>query len=192
MENQFLDEDLLPNKNNNIQSKILSWTSIVILWLGVGFSLSFGYLTNHDLAAIILLAIVSLICKVNFEIGVKVTFGLILAGVFNLVDFLPIKYEMGFGTSAFAIRIDLILFLVLVIHYLTNKQYFAKYLDFIYKDTIAEDNIKPPSTSRINNFKKRFANKDAAELEAISENNKLIREANIAAEELLKEKDFLN
>jgi len=168
MNNEILDEDLISKKENNIQSKILSWTSIIILWFGIGYSFSFGYLTKQDLAAIILLAVVSLICNINFEIGVKITLGLIIAGVFNMVEFLPIKYEISIGTDVFMISIDIILLLVLMIHYLTNKLYFAKYLDYFSVVEQYQDEIKTPNRSRINNFKTRFSNKDIAELEAIS------------------------
>jgi len=187
MENEILDDGLIVDNVQKDREVLLHWTSIIILWIGIGMSVAFGFISEPKfIAGAVVLLIVSLINYKQMEIGVKITLGIIVAGIFNLIDFFPFDFEFILEFFEFTLTFDLILFLLFFIHYLTNKKFLAKYVGPIFDP---ENMVENPNENRsqIAGFKRRFKHKSVAELSTIVTNEKLVAEARLAAQELIAE-----
>lgn len=183
MEHQLLDNDLIEKKEKR---SIINWATIIILWLGIGRCIASGFFGTPKLTiAIILLSITSVVMFKNYAFGVKLTFGLLLIGLFKAVDFFPFDIYFEFGANKIGIGIDLLFIGIAAIHVLTNKEEASKFLGTVFRPSEAEAKLN--QRTKINSFKKRFSNKKLAELEIIATNDKLIPEAGEAAKELIKE-----
>jgi hypothetical protein len=190
MEKDILDNDLTFKGENEFQPKLINWTSIIILWIGIAYSIFNGLISDtQDIAAIILLAIATIISYLNFNIGVRITLGIILAGVVNLVNFFPHRYELYFAINGFEIGFELILFMIGLIHCLTNRKNLSSLIEVLKNRDVSEEEIELAKRPRINGFKNRYSNKDISELREIANNKNLVPQANRAARELLEEKN---
>lgn len=186
MNSEILDEGFETKEKNRIE--IMNWISLIILWFGIGYcgiSGLFGEL--KVIVAIVLLIISTAITYFNYELGVKITLGIILVGVLNLVDFFPIKYSISFGVNVIEIGFEFILFGIGIIHYFTNREELSKFFNDLFNREMTAEEIKSAQRPRINGFKSRFSNKQIGELEIIVKNNKLVPEAIKAAKELIEE-----
>lgn len=173
------------------KANLINWISIFILWVGLSYSIASGLANDIKVIfAIILLIIATSLTHFNYVLGVKVTLGIIIIGVFNLVDFFHIKYSIGFGINETDLGLELILLTVGVIHYFTNQSTLYTYLKSAIQVEQSEEQIKGAQRSEINSFKRRFANKGIQELEHIISNDKLLPEAKTAAKELIEEKNI--
>ena len=184
MENQILD-DGFENRYDGNQIQFVHWISLIILWIGIAYTGFIGLIGDIKvIAAIVLLVISTATTYFNYELGAKITFGIILIGIINLVNFFPIKYLISFGALGF----ELILLAIGIIHYFTNRKEVSKLLKAIFYKERSEEEIQTAKHSKINAFKRRFSNKKTEELEAIANNTKRAPEAIKAARELIEEK----
>ena len=187
MNNEILDDEFQITTEKNYP-KIINWISIIMLWVGIGYCGFYGLLGEiRVIIAIVLLVVSTVLTYFNYELGINITLGIILIGILNLVDFSPIKYFFGFGIFGVKIMFDLLLCSVGIIHYLTNRTAFSKFLNNLSnKETEAE--TKSINRSEVNGFKRRFSNRKIGELELIVNNELLLPEAIKAAKELIEEK----
>jgi hypothetical protein len=189
MEHEILDDEFQVKEKRN-QVQFINWISLIILWIGIG---QFGFVGITDrpkvIAAIVLLIISTITTFAKYELGVKITLGIILLGVLNFVDFSPTKYFISFGINAIEIGIEFSLFVIGIIHYFTNRKELSKFLKDLLNREISEEEIKSTLRSEINGFKRRFSTKEIGELEMIANNDELLPEAVKAAKELIEEKN---
>ncbi len=187
MNNEILDDGFEYEETKRFQ--IVNWISIIVLWGGIGYCGINGLLTDIKVIAALLLLILSTgITLFNYELGVKVTLGTILIGTINLIDFFPLKHFFSFGINGLEIGFEFILFVVGVLHYLTNREVLSKFLKGIFNREITEEEKKSTQRTSINGFKRRFSSKSIDELEMIVSNNELLPAAIKAAKELIEEK----
>lgn len=188
MKDQILDDHFVKNQPGRPRSTLMNWSSTLFLWAGILACIAKGlYLDWQVLLAGALLGITTVISYLNFSRGVRMTFLLIGIGLFGGLTFFPIEYTMGIGF----LQVNIMLLVVGLVHFYTNKDQLSTFLKGILKPDIPEDEIKAIGRSQIDNFKTRFAHKNLSELTAITENNKLLPEAIQAAEELLEERDWV-
>jgi hypothetical protein len=125
----------------------------------------------------------------NYKQGVKITLGVILIGVLNLIDFFPMKNLINFGIkNAFEIGFEYSLFGIAIVHYFTNRTELSKFLKYLFNREISEEEIKLNQKSKSNRFKSKFSNKSISELEMIINSDSFVPEAISAAKELIEEK----
>ncbi|MFT5834929.1 MAG: hypothetical protein ACI97N_002573 [Cognaticolwellia sp.] len=189
MEHEILDDEFQVKEKRN-QMQFINWISLIILWIGIG-QCGFVGITDRPkvIAAIVLLIISTITTFAKYELGVKITLGIILLGVLNFVDFSPTKYFISFGINAIEIGIEFSLFVIGIIHYFTNRKELSKFLKDLLNREISEEEIKSTLRSEINGFKRRFSTKEIGELEMIANNDELLPEAVKAAKELIEEKN---
>ena len=187
MNPEILDDGFEHKETKRFQ--IVNWMSIIVLWGGIGYCGINGLLSEVKVIAATFLLILSTgITFFNYELGVKVTLGIILIGTLNLIDFFPINHFFGFGINGFEIGFEFILFGVGILHYFTNRQALSKFLKDVFNREITEEDIKSIQRSRINGYKRRFSSKSIGELEMIVKNDELLPDAIKAAKELIEEK----
>jgi hypothetical protein len=189
MEKKILDDDLILQDKNKVEPKLLNWVSILILWLGIGYCLFEGIITDmRVIAGIVLLVIATLATYFKFELGVKITLGIIVIGVFSLVKYVPISYscEFGFGVVGFAF--ELVILFIGIIHYFTNRAVLYPFLNGMLNRKVSVEESLEEERKRINGYKHQFSRKSMEELKSIIENKKLLPEAIKAAEELIEKR----
>lgn len=190
METEKPDDDLTSKDRNEVSTKWRNWASIIILWGGILYCLIAGVISDiRVLAAIIFLSATTIINYFNLSLGAKVTLGLIIIGIFNLVDFFPVKVTMGFEIMGVEIGLEFILFGIGIIHYFTNRGELSKFIREVLKRDLSDEQIRSVYRVKVNRFKRNFSNKEIPELEGISNNKKLLPEAIQAALELIDEKN---
>lgn len=188
MKDQILDDEFIKNQPGRPKSKLMNWSATLFLWAGILACITNQlYLDWQVLLAGILLGITTIISYLNFPRGVRMTFGLILIGLFGGLTFFPIE----FGFSIGFLSVNIMLLIVALVHYYTNKAQLSVFLKGIFSPTIPEEEVIAIGRSKIDGFKKRFARKDLSELTAITQNSKLLPEAIQAAEELLEERGWV-
>ncbi len=189
MKHELLDDEFTITEYP-AKAKPINWTSILILWMGIGYCIFNGLLGEVKvIIAIVLLVISTAVTQVNYKLGVRITLGVILIGVFNLVDFFPIKYFFSFGIQSIALGFELVLFAVALVHYFTNRIELSGFFKDLFDQEVPEEEIQAIRRLKIDGFKKRFADKSIAELEMIVESNHLVPEAVEAARELIEESE---
>ena len=189
MEKGILDENLTFKDGNKIQPKLLNWVSIIILWGGIGYCYVNGIITEIQvIAGIFLLIISTIVTFFKYEVGVKITLGIIALGVLSLVKYFPISYSIGFGIGNFGLAFEMLIFLIGIIHYFTNKEILSKFLNGLINREVSEEELQAEERSRINGYKNRFSKKNMDELEVIANNESLLPEAIKAAKELIEKR----
>ncbi len=97
MKQQTLDDGLSMRRKH---PSFLNWLSIYLLWAGLVFY--FVRVPVFDiqvLASVALLAASTTVTYFNYSLGVRITLGVILLGIFNILTFSPIKFSIGFGAK---------------------------------------------------------------------------------------------
>lgn len=137
MKDQILDDDFTPIKNPG-RYKIIKWTSLILLWVGILLFGIEGRITseNYILFGAIFLSIASILAFTNLKLGVRFTFIIIFLGIFNLIAFFPFTYEVGLRFFEFSFRIDLILVVIGIIHYFTNRKEIKLFVKSIFVGNI--------------------------------------------------------
>lgn len=187
--NSEILDDGLPNENKKQHVQIANWISIIILWIGISYCEANGLLSEIKVITAIALLIFSTITMYfNYELGVKITLGTILIGMINLVDFFPVKYFISFGINTIEIGFEFMLFGIGIIHFATNREKLSEFFEALFNREATEEEIKANQRYKINDFKRRFSNKQINELKMIINNDKLVPEAIAAAKELVEEK----
>lgn len=188
MNNDILDEDLVVESARSF--RLVNFISIVILWMGIGVCAIFGLIGETKVlisAAILMLSTGITIYKVDW--GAFVTLIVILAGMFNVLYFFPIKYSISFGIGAIGAGVEVILFGVAIIHSVLNWNELAMTIKDLLRVEKTEEVEEFSQRSVIVGFKRRFASKQKYELEKMINNDKLVPEARMAAKELVDEID---
>ncbi len=189
MEAELLDDDFILKDNKEPEPSIYNWLAIIILWIGMGLNLKNGLITDVQvIIAGALLIAASILTFKNFKLGVKLTFFIILIGIFSFVDFFPNKYELIIGI----IKFELILLLIGIIHYFSNKKLLKPYLKNLIYSPATEEEKQKDNDSRVKGFKTRFSDRSNDELEGIISNKLLVQEAIQAAREILEERQVEN
>lgn len=188
MDTKILDDGFqIKEKRNKFQ--IVNWISLIILWIGIAQCGYVGTLGNPKvIAAISLLTISTIITYVKYELGVKITLGIIILGILNLLDFSPTKYFISLGINVIEIGFEISLIIIGIIHYYTNRKELSKFLKDLMNREIPEEEIKSAQRSRINGFKRRFSSKTIERLKIIANDDELLPEAIKAAKELIDER----
>ncbi len=188
MDRELLDIDLVEGQEKDPQPSMLNWIAVIVLWAGLVLCIVFGFYDLKIFAAVVSLAIVSIISKRNFKLGVKLVFVVVLAGIFDLVTFFPVYYSISIFFGENEISFNVLLILIGLLHFYMNRAF----LGYAPSDQNEEENrpIHNPNENRssINGFKRRFLKKEIDELEFILQNDKMVPEARIAAKELISEK----
>jgi len=180
--------DSFDEEKGSSESNIKSWSSIVLLWIGIFVSVFNGLITDTiTIVSIILLIIATLLTYWKRKAGVIFTLCIILLSVIGLISFYPIKYEIGISVGWVFLGFEVISLIIAAIHYYTNYED----LGWLFKDILRPSNerLLAESRRRIDGFKSRFSNKSVEELERILKLNELVPEAIQASRELLKEKN---
>lgn len=166
----------------------MNWSTLLFLWAGlIACIADNGPLDWKVIVGVIFLFLTTTMSYTNFQRGVRTTMGLILLGLFGWITFFPVQYTISFG----AIRFDLMLLVVGLMHYYVNKPQLSAFFKGTFNQGMPEQEIQAINRSRINSFKNRFAKKELSELAAITLNAQLLPEAIQAAEELLEERAWV-
>lgn len=186
MKERLIDSNLiLPSTEN--KPGISNWSSLVLLWIGIALCIYLGLIKEtRVIVAIIGLVGASIATYINYELGVKITFGIICLGVMTLLTFYPINAGFSLNIGDFSIGFEVVMFCVLLIHYYTNKDTMSTFVSQFYHGT--DEELKSEQRVHIDGFKRRFANSSISELKKKVNNPSLIPEAIKAAEELLEER----
>jgi len=186
MKDQLLDDDFLKEEKIKPQLAFLNWIPIVLLWMGIFLCVVNGLFSKM----VVLLALGSLIIAtvtsyINFNIGAKITLGIIIIGNFKIIQFFPfsiVVYFLGFPLEIF-------MSIICLIHFYFNRNILLEFLGDFFNNDISEEDIKTQERERINRFKNRFSKNTIRELKAMLENESLLDEAKKAAKELLEERN---
>lgn len=188
MNSEILDDDFQSNEDKS-KPTFINWISVIILWIGIFWSIFEGLITNWQVAAgFILLIIGTILCIANFSKGVKFIFIILFLATVNLIEFIPIVLEIEFGFFDIGIGLDFVHLGILLLHYFTNKKELAQFLDYIINKPISEEEKQASIDKKISAFKYQFSKRSLKELKEIENNERLLPEAIQAAKELIKEK----
>lgn len=188
MNKEILDENLIKKNENNL-TFLVSWIPLFILWIGIIFQIIYGFLGDLKvLGALVLLIVATGLNYYNYKLGVKVTLGIILLGVVNLVCFIPNRYFIGFGVGSFIVEIELYLLLLAILHYFLNRKEISKFINEKFNREISKEEVEAEYRSRVNGFKRNFSDKSIEELKQLANNKNLLPQAIAAAKEMLEEK----
>ena len=179
MNEDLLDDiDLLENeveKEGNLFPFILLILGLCIL----PFFAPFNW-TNFIIGSSLLLINFSLI-RYKGKTGIVFTGFLCISASINLINFFPFEI-IAFGTSN-TLGFDFISTLIFLGSYvLLNESIFLNFRHQFVQNNAVNAN----SNSKINFFKKRFANRSLEELKAILDNPSMVEDAKKAAAELLE------
>lgn len=189
MEKEILDDDLAFKEKITTTTKLVNWISIIIFWIGIGYCFVSGIIRDPEvIAGIILLIVATITTYLKYELGVKITLGVIVVGVLSLVKYFPISYSISFGFGDFGLVFEMLVFLIGIIHYLTNKEITSSFLSGIINREISEEEEQAGERNRINRYKNQFSTKKTKELEVIINNERLLPEARKAAKELIEKR----
>lgn len=189
MEKEILDEDLVLKEGNKTHPKLVNWISIIILWGGIVHCFLNGIITNIQVIAGLSLLIISTITMYfKYEIGVKITLGIIILGVLGIVKYSPISSLIGFRIMGFDFALEILAVITGIVHYYTNRIFFSNFLNGIMDNEVSEAEIRAIESSKTRGFKKRFSKKSTDELKKIIDNENLLPEARRAASELIEER----
>ena len=188
MNNEILDHEYSDPQEEIKEVRLVNYSAIILLWLGIGASLLLGWGTEmRVILASLLLGVATTICYTNFKLGVKITLAVILLGILNIVQFFPIRLflSFGFGFEDYGIQLGLefVSLIVGIIHILTNREEFLKFLKTLVNKEAAV--LSSERQSKVEKFKRRYSNKSPEELEQIIQNTSMMPEAIQAAKELL-------
>lgn len=192
MTDEILDNDVISKKKNPAQLTFKNWISLLILWFGI-FNCAFYHLIMdlQVLIAAILLLIATIISYLNFKLGVKLSMGLILIGALSLVQFFPHQFQIGFYILGIPIQFELLLFIIGIVHYRTNRPVLSEFLKSLFGNFKIKEDKNKIREAKILSFKSKFLNKEIRELESIINNENFVPEAIQAAKELIQEKNHL-
>ncbi|MEL6867781.1 MAG: hypothetical protein AAFP19_25370 [Bacteroidota bacterium] len=184
MEKDLLDDDLFLQPTKKALPKIVNWTSLILLWLGIGYTTSFSIIDDAQLfLAMSLLCTSALVSYFNFSWGSKLTLGVIVLGILNLVDFFPVKLTFHFGFP-----VEIILLTIGIVHYFTNRSFLDPMFRALFHRIFSREEVKAMDRSRIEGFKERFSERPTLELKQLADNPRLVPEAIEAVRELIKER----
>lgn len=189
MENQIVGQTSSLNKKMNVQPNWISWISLIILWLGICSCWQNGSIT--DIRVIIstaLLLMVTVVHYFNFDLAIKITLGIIILGVFQILKFFPAHLTFSFEFGGLAFGFNGLAIIIGIIHFTTNWKLLSKFYNKVVKNELTEEEAEIKSKEKISLFKNRFLNKSDQELNVIINNEKLLPEAINAAKELLSER----
>lgn len=182
-----LDDELSVEGQSKEKSKLINWTSIIILWGGLSYCFVDGSITETKVIIGVLLLLVSTATTFfKYEVGTKITLGAIVIGVFSLAKYFPISYSIGFGVGGFSLTFEVLILLIGIVHYLTNKEILSKFVSGLMNRKVSKEELQAKERRRINGYKNQFSKKNMEELEAIANNERLLPEAIEAAKELIE------
>ena len=189
-----MNEDILDNDlgvyENKKRTNLKNWISIILLWIGIGVCIRNGvYGDIKVISGIFLLAFCTFFTHANYNIGVKATFFLILLGTLNILNFFPFTILFSFGISEFDLGFEFVMFGILIIHVFSNKEIMSKFIGNRIIPEMTNEEIKAEFRATVNGFKRQFAKNSIEDLKNIVKNDRIVAEAKLAAEELLKEKE---
>lgn len=190
MEKRNSTDELAISKNKS-QPTSLNWTSIIILWIGIVLCFFSGIISDIQvILGIILLSLSTLITYYKYELGTKITFGIIVLGVLSIVKFFPSSYSIGFGIGDYGVSFEILIILIGIIHFITNRTILSKFLKETFNRDASEEEIQLKERRKIDGYKNRFSRKSIDELQEVLNNKLLLPEAIKAAEELIDEKEI--
>jgi len=193
MSTQILDEELIQKEVIPVGKNWKNYLALSILWIGnltyiCLFLLAESISDIRVLFTSLFLVGATIVTYKKFDAGVKFTFCLILLGVFHILLFFPIYYTFSFRVGSAMIVIDLILTLIGLVHYFTNKEILSPYFERIMNKKDTEEEVQLRERTKVNRYKHQFRNRNLKELNEIVNNERLLPEANEAAKELINEK----
>ena len=189
MEKDILDNELIFKDKNEAKPKLINWTSIIILWGGIGYCFVNGIKTEIQIIAGILLLIISTIVTFfKYDVGVKITLGIIALGVLSLVKYFPVSYSIELGIGNFGLAFEILILLIGIVHYHTNKEILSELISGLINREVSEEELQAQERNRINGYKNLFSKKKSDELEVIANNGSLVPEAIKAAKELIEKR----
>ena len=193
MDTDLLDDEFIIKNQKESIPRFLNWLTIFILWSGIGICIAFGLMYDTQvIIAILLLFIATIFNYYKYRIGTKITFGIILLGVFNFIRFSPFTYGISFGIGGFILKVEVILFTLLIIHYYTNREVLSKFFSQLMNVDTSYETNRAITRGNISGFKRRFSKKSTEELNAIINNPKILSDAKTAAQEVINERNIGN
>ncbi|WP_116108745.1 hypothetical protein [Lewinella sp. IMCC34191] len=164
---------------------LLPWTAPILLWIGIFLCLFESNFTDpRVLTALALLSVATAITYYRSEAGALLTLPVIIAGVLGLAVFFPVQFSAGVELGLFNLNFDLLLILIAVVHFLTNRQAFLP----VRKEPTPRQQQRELRRA-IAIYKQQFAHMDLPELEYIAEDRRFIPAAVEAARELIQSFD---
>lgn len=184
MDDQILDTDFI-EEARRARPKIISWIPLILLWIGIASCGAMGLIFEADViyTSVLLLA-TSAVMYFKPKVGKIITLLMILLGVFNVLAFFPITYNLGIRVVKFFLNIEVIMLAIGLLHMWINKDDLIPYLRKLFYGS--EEEQVAASTSKIDAFKRRFSGKSIEELKVIMVNEMLTPEAREAARQLIQ------
>ncbi|MGB3800677.1 MAG: hypothetical protein WA952_12755 [Lewinella sp.] len=160
---------------------LLPWTAPILLWIGMALCLlENNYSDARVLTALALLIVATAITYYRSEAGALITLPVIISGVLGLAIFFPVQFSAGIELGLFNLNFDLLLILIAVIHFVTNRQAF---LPVRSEPTPRQQQRELRRAIAI--YKQQFAHMDLPELEYIAEDRRFLPAAVEAARQLI-------
>ena len=172
----------LPARKRNVY-EFLPWTAPLLLWTGILLCLLEGY--HYDpriLTALALLTAATVITYFRTEAGVLLTLPVIISGILGLAVFFPLQFTAGFELGLFNLSFDLLLILIAIVHFATNRSTFLP----VREEPTARQKERALRRA-VAAYKEQFAHMDLPELEYIAEDRRFLPAAVEAARELISE-----
>ena len=174
----------MPARRRNV-SDFLPWTAPLLLWTGILLCLLQGYHQDpRILTALALLTAATVITYFRAEAGVLLTLPVIISGILGLAVFFPQQFPAGFEMGLFNISFDLLLILIAIVHFATNRA--------IFLPTRSEPTPRQQERAlrrAVAAYKQQFSQMDLPELEYIAQDRRFLPAAVQAARELILELD---
>lgn len=189
-------EEILDKPELPVASQ-LNWKNyfpLGLLWVGMCLSLLIGTgMQTKFLAGSVFLIISTVFSGFHWRWGVWAQGITMVLGTIYLIRLLPAAFHFGFELGSTFVGIEMVMLLVLYLFYrMTWLPLYPRKAKVHTEetDTVADEpDPKEPNSGKIAGFKHRFRHKSVPELQIISENERLVLEARLAAKALLAEKD---
>jgi hypothetical protein len=189
---ELLDEHLYLEAKPEVEAPIWSWIAPFVLWAGLIATLSEGLGGRSKvIAAICCLFTATIATLVNRRIGARLTMLVLVLAMFRVLVFLPASYYVSFGIEYYHLGIDVLFLGLGMIHYISNRNILAHFFAITPPTQPSESEKEIAKLARIAAFKSRFCRKSIDELYLKAENEELVPEAQLAARELIMEKELV-
>lgn len=181
MSNNILDEHLIQPKKRRIPA--VRWVGLVYLWLCVLLLFTSGFVNTSSISLAAVVLVSTIIYYFNKRISAIVVAIILTLASINFISISPISLLFPF----YFIWIEVFSFIMLCIHFTMNRDDIQDFVEYLRVGTAEEQ--QAVKNSKIESFKRRYANKSSYELKNLAQNSALLPEARQAAQELLEEKE---
>ncbi|MEM1217334.1 MAG: hypothetical protein AAGH79_00405 [Bacteroidota bacterium] len=187
MPQQLLDSNQTPRPSNF--QVISPWIVLAIGTLGLIWSALVGVILRPGQLGGLLFAVLAMVITFSRPtIGVKVTVGVLLLAVLNIISFFPISNTIELQILGFPVFFEVGSLILLIIHFRANRGVLRPWVRSMIRREVPKAEQEAAARTRINGYKRNLDKKSTDELRNILEESQLVPEALQAAQELIDER----